>query len=238
MASSGGISGLAVGLAGVGGWLLYAGLKNVPLFTGLRDIAAGKVPTSKGSDVATANAAAASELGTTTPLGATSANGNNTMLGYLATGDAIVAVARRYLGKPYKFGGAQNPSVGFDCSGLANWVFGHDLNYPLPGQSKPGFDGSSHGPIVMQYWSGWAYAFTIAGPPGPGDLVIYGPNTHMGIAISATQMIHAPDFGQVVKVENFWPDPGRIFKRVVQAGNVNASGGNVDPTGRFYGVGN
>lgn len=47
MASKGGISGLAVAVAGVGGYLVYAGIRDVPLIEGLREIVGGKTPTGR-----------------------------------------------------------------------------------------------------------------------------------------------------------------------------------------------
>ena len=42
-----GISGLAVAVAGVGGFLVYAGIKDVPLIDGLREIISGQTPTGR-----------------------------------------------------------------------------------------------------------------------------------------------------------------------------------------------
>jgi len=47
MASKGGISGLAVTVAAVGGFLVFAGIKDVPLLDGLREIISGKIPTGR-----------------------------------------------------------------------------------------------------------------------------------------------------------------------------------------------
>lgn len=47
MASRGGISGLSVAIAAVGGFLVYAGIKDVPLLEGLREIIGGKTPTGR-----------------------------------------------------------------------------------------------------------------------------------------------------------------------------------------------
>ncbi len=47
MASKAGISGLAVAVTAVGGFLVYAGIRDVPLIDGLREITQGKTPTGK-----------------------------------------------------------------------------------------------------------------------------------------------------------------------------------------------
>lgn len=109
--------------------------------------------------------------------------------GGTTTGAAIVQDAMRYVGNPYKWGGA-NPS-GWDCSGFCNWVIGHDLSLSIPGLPRgTQFDGQNHGPDVAQ-WLAWSGVAHVAGPPEPGDLVCWGPNFHMGIATSATDMISA-----------------------------------------------
>lgn len=43
MASRAGISGLAVGIAAAGGFLVYAGVRRVPILEGLRELAAGRL---------------------------------------------------------------------------------------------------------------------------------------------------------------------------------------------------
>jgi peptidoglycan DL-endopeptidase CwlO len=55
------------------------------------------------------------------------------------TGDgAPVEVARRYLGVPYVFGGA-NPGTGLDCSGLVQLVF-RQLGIALPRTAQSQYD--------------------------------------------------------------------------------------------------
>jgi len=45
--AKGGISGLAVAVAAVGGYLVYAGVKDVPLIEGLREVIGGQTPTGR-----------------------------------------------------------------------------------------------------------------------------------------------------------------------------------------------
>lgn len=47
MPSKAGISGLSVAVAAIGGFLVYAGIRDVPLIDGLREIISGKTPTGK-----------------------------------------------------------------------------------------------------------------------------------------------------------------------------------------------
>jgi cell wall-associated NlpC family hydrolase len=92
------------------------------------------------------------------------------------------SVAARYLGVPYRWGGAT--PAGFDCSGLVVWV------YAQLGIALPHFTGALYG----------------IGVPVPrdqlqaGDLVFFDALDHVGIYIGAGQFIHAPHTGDVVRV--------------------------------------
>lgn len=98
---------------------------------------------------------------------------------------AVVAIAMRYLGVPYVWGGA-SPS-GFDCSGLASYV------YAKIGKSVPHYTGA--------IWS--AFPHVQSGDLQPGDMVFFRPDLgHMGIYIGGGQMIHAPHTGDVVKISS------------------------------------
>ena len=118
--------------------------------------------------------------------------------GGTTSGAAIAQDALKYVGHPYKWGGA-NPS-GWDCSGFCNWVIGHDLMLSIPGLPRgKQFDGQTHGPDVAQ-WLAWSGVAHVTGPPQPGDLVCWGPNFHMGIATSGTDLISALNPAQGTKV--------------------------------------
>ncbi|MEX1105943.1 MAG: NlpC/P60 family protein, partial [Ilumatobacteraceae bacterium] len=113
--------------------------------------------------------------------------------------DTVVAYARAQLGKPYVFNTAGPES--FDCSGLTLAAYAQ-IGVNLPHQS------------AMQATKGTAVDWR-AEPIRPGDLVFAfssnstGVISHVGIAISATQWIHAPRAGDVVKLGSI-PAANRI----------------------------
>lgn len=111
-----------------------------------------------------------------------------------ASGQAVAADAARYVGRvKYVWGGA-NPQTGWDCSGLVNWVVGHDMSLDIPGLPRgQRFDDGpgNHGPDVAS-WIAWTGIQHVASPQA-GDLVAWGPNAHMGICTDATHCVSAQD---------------------------------------------
>jgi hypothetical protein len=95
-----------------------------------------------------------------------------------------VRYARRQLGKPYVFG-ASGPDA-FDCSGLTMRAWGRagvPLAHYVPTQYR-------EVPVKVPF-----------GRIRAGDLVMFNGNGHVGIAISRTRFIDAPETGQVVRVD-------------------------------------
>lgn len=149
-------------------------------------------PAPSSSDVVTAYEStlgaqiAAEEATVTSPGGGTT------------TGAAVAAAVSKYIGFKYTWGGA-NPQRGFDCSGLDNWAIGHDLMLSIPGLPRgTKFDGQNHGPDVAQ-WLAWSGVAHVTGPPQVGDIVAWGPNAHMGVAVSATDMVSALNPAQGIR---------------------------------------
>ncbi len=97
----------------------------------------------------------------------------------------IVAIAIRYLGIPYRWGGAA-PETGFDCSGFILYV------YAQVGVSLPHY-------AAAQY----NYGVPVSKDQlEPGDLVFFDGLGHDGIYIGGGQFIHAPHTGDVVKISS------------------------------------
>jgi hypothetical protein len=101
-------------------------------------------------------------------------------------GAQAVAIAMRYLGVKYVWGGA-SPSKGFDCSGLVMYV------YAQLGIQLPHYSGDQ-----------WHAGFRVdRSNLRAGDLVFfYGKEEpqHVGMYVGGGKFIHAPHRGDVVKI--------------------------------------
>jgi cell wall-associated NlpC family hydrolase len=110
-----------------------------------------------------------------------------------AQDNAVVSIAMRYLGVPYKWGGAR-PKTGFDCSGLVQYVFAQ-LGVSLPHYTA----------------AQWHSPDAISVPPNrlqPGDLVFFTGSDgtrkepgHVGIYLGDGYLIDAPHTGSFVRID-------------------------------------
>jgi hypothetical protein len=100
-----------------------------------------------------------------------------------------VAQARRYLGTPYQWGGS-NPSTGFDCSGLVQWVYAKEgIHLPRTSEEQilaPGGRKVDRDHLLA------------------GDLVFFrdasGDVHHVGISLGGHRFIEAPRTGEDVRI--------------------------------------
>ena len=105
-------------------------------------------------------------------------------------GGRAVAIAARYLGVPYLWGGA-SPLTGFDCSGLTMYAY-----------AQVG--------IHLTHYTGAQFHEGTPVPPSalqPGDLVFFdagafGVPGHEGMYIGGGLFIHAPHTGDVVRISS------------------------------------
>jgi cell wall-associated NlpC family hydrolase len=102
-------------------------------------------------------------------------------------GPQAVAIAKRYLGIPYVWGGS-TPTGGFDCSGLVMYVY-----------KQLG--------VTLDHYAAWQFLEGRRIAPAnlePGDLVFFEPKAdgpgHVGMYVGDGKMINAPHTGDVVRI--------------------------------------
>jgi peptidoglycan DL-endopeptidase CwlO len=101
-----------------------------------------------------------------------------------AVGPRAASIAERYLGVPYRWGGA-DPS-GFDCSGLVMYVYAQ-LGVQLPHFAAAQYRDGRH--VRMDDLR-------------PGDLVFFDALNHVGIYLGGGRFIHAPHTGDHVRISS------------------------------------
>ena len=126
----------------------------------------------------------AGQDGSVNGVGVAAATAEGSIVAPPNTHGGVVGIAMRYLGVPYRWGGA-SPS-GFDCSGLVMYAFSQ-MGISLP-----------HSTYAL-----WNVGVAVSRDQlQPGDLVFFSGLGHMGIYIGGGQFIHAPHTGDVVKISS------------------------------------
>jgi peptidoglycan DL-endopeptidase CwlO len=101
-------------------------------------------------------------------------------------GERALAVAERYLGTPYVYGGA-SPGTGFDSSGLTQYSYG-EVGVSLPRIADDQCRAGNAAPTS---------ALEL------GDILCFGDSSgyidHVGLYAGEGNFIHAPHTGDVVK---------------------------------------
>ena len=123
-----------------------------------------------------------------------------------ATGASVVAVARSFIGTPYRNGGA-DPG-GFDCSGFTQYVFAQ-FGAALP---RTVLEQAAIGERVAR------------ADLREGDLVFFAIDgrtvSHVGVAVSADRFVHAPSSRGSVREESlgvtYWQTSYAAARRVVR----------------------
>lgn len=135
------------------------------------------------------NVAAASGANVVSNVAVSNGGAVSTTIKKSSRGSEIVAIAKRYLGTPYVYGGT-TPS-GFDCSGFTSYVYkkyGYPINRTASAQMS---NGSKVSKANLQ----------------PGDLVFFkSPSRpsaaagHVGIYVGNGNFIHSPNSNSYVKI--------------------------------------
>lgn len=202
---------MAIATTATGVLLAWSGIKGWSVLGTLQDVISGKQPagtTGPTYPITAAGSPAVSSTGTPSS----------------ADGSQISADGTKYVGHKYVYGGAPgaNGADPWDCSSFVNWVVSHDLGLPWPGSGR--YSGTTHGPPTAQ-WAAWLLAkgggsTTVkAADVQAGDIIVWA--THMGIAVSNTQMVSAqnPSIGtQVSNIAGDAPGPVLVYGRLPTGG--------------------
>lgn len=112
--------------------------------------------------------------------------------GNAKTRHTVLLKGKKYIGTPYLWGGTT--PKGFDCSGLIHYLY-HQEGVNIPRNSREQFS-----------------RLQATSEPQPGDLVFFrkkGVINHVGLYLGGGRMLHAPQTGMRVRVENIkrgkWP---------------------------------
>ena len=92
---------------------------------------------------------------------------------------------KKFIGTPYVWGGAS--PKGFDCSGLVHYLY-QKQGVSIPRNSREQFS-----------------RLPVASNPQPGDLVFFRRNgtiNHVGLYLGGGKMLHAPQTGSKVRIED------------------------------------
>ena len=209
MASTAGLSGLAIAEMVTGALFVYTGIYGLPMGYTIKSLISGKAPATSPTG---SNSLASVESSDLSYQGTTS-----TYTGSPASNSALAQYAETWVGHKYVYGGPSNPTDGWDCSSFVSYCLGH-FNIDSPGGSwaKVTGNGKTHGPTVASYvvWNG---ASTISRSQViAGDLILYPPDTHMGIATSSTEFVSAEDPADSTNVAPISAGPGAwIARRIV-----------------------
>lgn len=135
-----------------------------------------------------AQAATASTTATITPTASVTKTATTSKVARAARQKAravkAVAVAKKQVGDPYRYGGTGPGS--FDCSGLVQYAWKH------AGVRIPRVTHSQYARIRTKIsWSKLR----------PGDLMFFRGKGHVGMYVGNGKMIHSPSTGKTVRIE-------------------------------------
>jgi cell wall-associated NlpC family hydrolase len=121
-----------------------------------------------------------------------------------ATGNDVVAMAKKYIGVPYVWGGT-NPATGMDCSGFTQRVF-KDLGIEIPR-------------VVSDQMRQGTPVASLA-EAKPGDLLVSFGGDHISIYLGNGKAIDAPVPGKTIQIRDAWEQHSNLtsIRRIVPAG--------------------
>lgn len=176
------INGRALTAVALGTLFVWSGVKGWSVLGTIGNIIQGKKPVESGVTTLTVPGAI------DTPDGGIQIHPSGA-----GNGAAIAAEGVKWVGHPYRYGGAPGmDGKGFwDCSSFCNFIYHIKFGLAIPGYSPGKWRGNTHGPPTMS-WAVWPGITNIPRDQvQAGDVILW--VGHMGIAISNTHMVHAPN---------------------------------------------
>ncbi|HEY0187062.1 MAG TPA: C40 family peptidase [Cellulomonas sp.] len=126
-----------------------------------------------------------------------------------ATGSDLVEAATQYLGVPYVWGGESLDEGGLDCSGLVQRSLA-DL-------------GITDVPRTASEQATLGEEVDSLDDAQPGDLLVFGGGTHIGIYVGDGQMIDAPSAGKTVSIRDVYTEPTTIRRILPSESSASTS---------------
>lgn len=125
------------------------------------------------------------------------------------TGESLVESAKKYLGTPYVWGGESLDEGGLDCSGLVQRALADLGVTDVPRVARDQMKLGEQVPSLDQ--------------ARPGDLVVFGGGSHIGIYVGDGKMIDAPKPGDQVRIRDVYTEPTTIRRILPSAAEVASS---------------
>lgn len=122
------------------------------------------------------------------------------------TGEALVESAKKYQGTPYVWGGESLAEGGLDCSGLVQRALADLGVTDIPRTARQQMTLGQEVPSLDQ--------------ARPGDLVVFGGGSHIGIYVGDGKMIDAPKPGDQVRIRDVYTEPTTIRRILPSAAEV------------------
>jgi len=172
------VNGTALAAVAAGSVFTYAGLKGISIPAAVQYLVQGKNPSTLPN-----------AYPVDAPVSVPNAPGPTTVGPGSATGQAIANASLKYKGTRYTWGGRADKPGNWDCSSFVFYVLAHDMGMTVLGKKwgDPGAPPNAHGPTAVQYRAmGRQVPYSQI---QAGDLLVW--SSHIGIAISSTQMMAA-----------------------------------------------
>ena len=138
-------------------------------------------------------------------------------------GQELAAIAEATIGHCYLYGGVPGPNFDqcWDCSSAVNSWVGHYGAQSIPGYPNGSYDGRAHGPNTTMWLADQGN--TVGSIPRSallaGDIVCW--TTHMGLAISNTEMVSAENPADGTRkgtIDGFMPGEPLVCLRLAVIG--------------------